>query len=294
MTETVNGLHLECAKKILDSAGHTVKIVDKFQIDGQGLQDIVPVRAGYIKCAPRYAYGPFVRDSWTLQYVCGGRGTVRKNGAELTARAGDCFILRPGEEVTLTADPDAGWTYIWIGFRSTVALPALWYKRDVLAAPDLEELFLEIANLSRLPGGPADELLVSFIWRLIYHFRCQETRSGPGFGDALLHVEDACRLIRENCAGVTVQQLADTLNLNRSYLSRIFKESTGLSLQAYISNARLRTARDLLLKNHTVAQTAAMVGYSDVPSFSRAFKGHYRLSPREYVKRRRRSIPSGT
>ena len=76
-------------------------------------------------------------------------------------------------------------------------------------------------------------------------------------------MEDACRLIREDCASVTVQQLADTLNLNRSYLSRIFKESTGLSLQAYISNARLRTARDLLMENHTVAQAAAMVGYSD-------------------------------
>ena len=294
MTETVNGLHLERAKKILDTDGRTVKLVDKFHIDGQGLRDIVPVRAGYIRCAPGYTYGPFVRDSWTLQYVCGGQGTVRKNGAELTARPGDCFILRPGEETTLTADPDAGWTYIWIGFRSAVKLPSLWYTRDVLASPGLEDIFLEIANLSRLPGGPADELLVSFIWRLIYHFKCEETTPGQGFGDALLHVEDACRLIREDCAGVTVQQLADTLNLNRSYLSRIFKESTGLSLQAYISNARLRTARDLLMENHTVAQAAAMVGYSDVPSFSRAFKGHYRLSPKEYVKKRSLNAPSRT
>lgn len=102
---------------------------------------IAPVRAGYIKYSPSYVYDPFTRNSWTIQYICAGRGLGRKNGAEHTFPPADCFIQRPGEEVTPVADPNDTWTYVWIGFRSAVALPVVWYKRDVMPAPEPEKLF---------------------------------------------------------------------------------------------------------------------------------------------------------
>ena len=100
-------------------------------------------------------------------------------------------------------------------------------------------------------------------------------------------MDQACRYIHADYASVTVGQLARSLNLNRSYLSRIFKESTGLSLQSYICNVKMQTARDLLLAGHTVTQTASLAGYSDVPSFSRAFRSYFRLSPRQYLQEKR-------
>lgn len=289
MEEPSIRLQLKKAQTVTDPEGRMIKIVDKFHIEDRPLHDITPVRAGYIKCSPNYVYGPFTRDSWTIQYVCAGQGLVRKNGAVRTVGAADCFILRPGEEVTLVAAPNDTWTYVWIGFRSAVELPAVWYEQDVVPAPELEELFLEIANCNQPVNRPLDDLLISYIWQLIFRFKRLDRAPDLNGSSAERYVERACRLIHDRCADVSVQLLARTLSLNRSYMSRIFKESTGMSLQAYICSVRMQTARDLLLAGRTVSQTAALVGYADVPSFSHAFKSYFQLSPRQYVQLKRKN-----
>lgn len=276
-------LQLQNAEKIMDREGHMVKIVDKFHIEPGPFHDIVPVRAGYIKCSPGYVYGPFIRDSWTIQYVCEGLGTIRKGKVCHTARPTECFVLRPGEEITLTADRMNTWTYIWIGFRSAVELPKIWYRQDIIPAAEMEDLFLEIAGCNQPANRPVDQLLISYIWRLIFSFNRMDRPASTDLKSTELYVEQACQMIHKQCGTITVGQLSDALNLNRSYLSRIFREYTGLSLQTYICNARLQTARDLLSANHSVSQTAALTGYSDVSSFSHAFKAYFRRSPKQYL-----------
>ncbi len=285
MKETSRYLHLQKAEKVTDREGRMIKIVDKFHIESNLFHDIVPVRAGYIKCSPGYLYGPFIRDSWTIQYVCDGLGTIQKGDVCHTAHPAECFVLRPGEEVTLIADSMNTWTYIWIGFRSSVELPEIWYRQDIIPAAELEELFLEIANCNQPANRPVDELLISYIWRLIFSFKRMSPAASTDLKNSELYVEQACQMIHEHCGTITVLQLSEALNLNRSYLSRIFREYTGLSLQAYICNARLQSARDLLLDNHSVSQTAALTGYSDVSGFSHAFKAYFRQSPKQYLQR---------
>ena len=80
-----------------------------------------------------------------------------------------------------------------------------------------------------------------------------------------------------------MQDIADQLLLNRSYLSRIFRENTSISIQSYLTNTRLQAARSLILQKYTIAQAGAMVGYSDIASFSRAFKNYYKISPKQYL-----------
>lgn len=287
MEETPDRLHLKKAETVTDREGRMIKIVDKFPVRDCPARDIIPVRAGYIKCSPNYVYGPFTRDSWTVQYVCSGQGQIQKGEAIRTVYPTQCFILRPGEQVTLTAPPTNTWTYVWIGFRSAVPLPRLWHEQDVFPAPELEELFLEIANCNQPANRPLEELLISYIWRLIFCFKRLESAPEIDSHSTEHYVDQACRYIHADYASVTVGQLARSLNLNRSYLSRIFKESTGLSLQSYICNVKMQTARDLLLAGHTVTQTASLAGYSDVPSFSRAFRSYFRLSPRQYLQEKR-------
>ena len=74
------------------------------------------------------------------------------------------------------------------------------------------------------------------------------------------------------------------LHLNRSYLSRIFRDVTGISIQAYLTNTRLQAARILILQDYTISQASAIVGYSDIASFSRAFKNYYKISPKQYLR----------
>lgn len=258
------------------------KLVDRFPVKPLQAADIVPVRAGYQRCDPGFTFGPVVRDSFTIQYVYSGRGTVCKGNTKYSVSTGQCFILRPGETFRLQADILDPWVYIWIGFRTTLEVPELW-GQDVIAEKDLENLFLSIANCNKAANRPLEPLLLSYIWKLLFVFQQMNTPADRTYKKAEEYVEQACNLISSHYATTNVQLLAKQLHLNRSYLSRIFKEITGISIQSYLTNTRLQAARSLILQDYTVSQASAMVGYSDIASFSRAFKNYYKVSPKQYL-----------
>ena len=258
------------------------KLVDRFPVKPIQAADIVPVRAGYQRCDPGFTFGPVVRDSFTIQYVYRGRGTVYKGNTKFPVNTTQCFILRPGETFRLQADVLDPWTYIWIGFRTTLEVPEL-YLQDVIAGKDFENLFLSIANCNKPANRPLEPLLLSYIWKLLFSFQQMNTPADKTYKKAEEYVEQACLLISNHFASTSVQQLAQQLHLNRSYLSRIFKEITGISIQSYLTNTRLQAARSLILQDYTVSQAGAMVGYSDIASFSRAFKNYYKISPKQYL-----------
>lgn len=258
------------------------KLVDRFPVKPIQASDIIPVRAGYQKCDPGFNFGPVVRDSFTIQYVFSGRGTVIKGNAKFTIGPTQCFILRPGETFRLQADTLDPWTYIWIGFRTSLPVSEL-YAQDVIPGKDFENLFLSIANCNKPANRPLEPLLLSYIWKLLFSFQQRNTPADKTYKKAEEYVERACLLISSNYANTSVQQLAKELHLNRSYLSRIFKEITGISIQSYLTNTRLQAARSLILQDYTVSQASTMVGYSDIASFSRAFKNYYKISPKQYL-----------
>jgi len=83
---------------------------------------------------------------------------------------------------------------------------------------------------------------------------------------------------------ITVQMLADNIALNREYLSRKFKEKTGMTVQEYIIYVRMENAKKLLKKGLSVFQVSGMVGYQDPFNFSKTFKKKYGVSPKQYTK----------
>lgn len=258
------------------------KLVDRFPVKPIQATDIIPVRAGYQKCDPGFNFGPVVRDSFTIQYVYAGRGTVVKGNYKFTVTPGQCFILRPGENFRLQADVLDPWTYIWVGFRTSLTVPEL-YAQDVIEGKDFENLFLSIANCNKAANRPLEPLLLSYIWKLLFTLQQMNAPADRTYKKAEEYVERACLLISSSYATTSVQEIARSLHLNRSYLSRIFKEITGISIQSYLSNTRLQAARSLILQDYTVSQASAMVGYSDIASFSRAFKNYYKVSPKQYL-----------
>lgn len=259
------------------------KLVDRFPVKPIQATDIIPVRAGYQRCDPGFSIGPIARDSYTIQYVYAGRGTVYKGANRISVPTGHCFILRPGESFQLQADTLDPWTYIWIGFRSPLPLPEL-YVQDVFDAREFANLFMSIANCNKLANRPLEPLLVSYIWKLLFGLQQMYHPLEKGYKKSEEYVELACNLISNHYATIDVQTIADQLHLNRSYLSRIFRESTGVSIQSYLTNTRLQAARSLILQKYTVSQASTLVGYSDIASFSRAFKNYYKISPKQYLR----------
>jgi two-component system response regulator YesN len=95
--------------------------------------------------------------------------------------------------------------------------------------------------------------------------------------------QKAQQYIHAHCADadMSIPDISRALALNQTYLRRIFKEETGLTLTEYITKFRLETAQDLMRDTDaTLAVIAEKTGYSDVSYFSRSFKKYFGVSPR--------------
>lgn len=85
---------------------------------------------------------------------------------------------------------------------------------------------------------------------------------------------------------ITLEQLADTLYVSPTYLSKVFKESTGMSPINYLIQVRLKHAKELLANDQlTIREISQAVGYQDAYHFSKLFKKYYGVSPSQLVKK---------
>ena len=81
---------------------------------------------------------------------------------------------------------------------------------------------------------------------------------------------------------IRVEDIAEKMNLDRRYLSRIFKAKVGKSIQEYIISVRMEEAKKLLEKGYSVVETALLCGYDDACNFSKIFKRECGISPSYY------------
>ena len=104
------------------------------------------------------------------------------------------------------------------------------------------------------------------------------------FDDSLLYVKNVISYIQlKYTEPVKIEKIAASLGLNRSYLTRLFKEATGYSPQEYLLTYRMKMAMKMLSENVlSISEIATAVGYGDTFTFSKAFKRHFGKSPSEY------------
>ena len=100
-------------------------------------------------------------------------------------------------------------------------------------------------------------------------------------------VRDVKHYIEENFSmeAFSLTDAADYTHVSPQHLSRVFRQSTGITFMDYITRVRIRKAIELLadedLKMYEIAER---VGYSSQHYFSSAFKKVLGVSPMEYKK----------
>ncbi|MBF4470366.1 hybrid sensor histidine kinase/response regulator transcription factor [Flavobacterium sp. HJJ] len=83
---------------------------------------------------------------------------------------------------------------------------------------------------------------------------------------------------------LSVESLAEIMNMSRSTLYRKIKDISNLSPNELINIVRLKRAAELLLNgNYKMYEIAEMVGYRSQTSFGRNFQKHFSMSPSDYI-----------
>ncbi len=85
---------------------------------------------------------------------------------------------------------------------------------------------------------------------------------------------------------ITVQILADELEMNVSWLSTVFAREVGLSVSDYIRQKKLTAAKHLLSYNeYSCTDIAEYLGFASESHFSTLFKKYEGVTPKEYKKK---------
>jgi AraC-like DNA-binding protein len=237
-------------------------------------KDIKPHFIGEEQCLPgniskvaRPEYYPIIH------YVRSGKGILYKNNLSIPVKEGEVFIIRPGEIATYVADMDDPWCYQWLGFYGTLALK-MCELDDVFPFPEefMNEMFEYIDT-------PMCEFHITAVLLNLYAKLMGNNKFTYDY------VKKTKNYIKTfYTSQIKIEDIAKRLHLSPQYLSRYFKANTGISIQQYIINTRIKNAKYFLSQGYTVDDTALAVGFNDTSNFSKIFKREVGKSPIEYKK----------
>ena len=188
---------------------------------------------GYAECEPLHSYGPATRPNYIIHYVMGGKGIYQVGEKKYHISKGQIFLIEPESLTFYQADKEEPWTYLWVGFGGTeaksfiqdVGLNSRQLVCQCEGGEELKEIVFSMLkhtkstteNLYYLQGRLFDFFSVLAREITLRQFEDDTTES--------MHVQEAIDYIKNNYSqGITVNDIADYLALNRSYLYTVFKK----------------------------------------------------------------------
>jgi AraC-like DNA-binding protein len=240
----------------------------------RGFRDLNPITIGSEHCRPDKSFGPDMRGYTLIHYVVKGKGYLRKFGRTYPVCQGQAFIINPGEIVVYYAEKTDPWYYQWIGFDGQLS------KKFAELPPVVSFSSNWIGMMLDCPADSAmrEYEITSVLFRM-YADLFADKKHGNHY---VRRVRDCIQT--QYMYNLKVENIASEMNLDRRYLSRIFKASTGKSIQEYLVAVRLEEAVRRLSYGFSVGETAVLCGYGDVCNFSKMFKKRYGISPGQWKK----------
>lgn len=228
-------------------------------------------------------------------YIVNGSVRVETAGKRLLAKRGDWVFVEPLTMNSHTFSEDAHILSIrfaadWNNLHFFPPLRAPW-KADGAALPEMLEAATQLcANETLLSNTPTpwppalwarrSELFFGWLrhWHLLRKSASTPPRPDGRAAKALAELSRA-----PGIAPIDYTRLSQLTGLSKAQINRVFKQSTGQTIKGWKTNACLRTAEDLLLRNeHSVKEIAAHLGFHDASHFSKWFRQHMHLSPQRW------------
>lgn len=230
--------------------------------------DLNPLLFGYLECNSEKYIAESKRSYCLLQYVISGKGKLNLNDVCHDVSAHQLFIVPIGVKNSYYTSNNDPWKVFWFGFDGKLAQQFSQLPPVIDVPPHFFQDMLEVRQLKTMQAEFLLEKLLA-----LYRFLFADTNNE----NYISSIQD---YINANYnADISVNSIAANLNLNRSYISRLFKKKTEITIQEYIINTRMKHAHLLLKSGTSVQSTAQQVGYPDVYNFSKIFKKIHGVSP---------------
>jgi len=227
--------------------------------------------------------------------------------------AGDVFVIVPGsahcyretqhlELVNAVHRPLEEWMAVeqlegLLGYHALFALqPRVRADQELkrhfrLAGEELDQARTQLVRLAELlnsrEAGHGFEAQITFMQMVLTLSRLYGQQATEQQGNAqgdLVALADLLAYLRHHLAEeLTLPVLAQRFGRSPATLLRDFRRATGLPPMQYLAKLRVRAAASLLAESDlTVSDVATRVGLQDSNYFSRIFRRHLGMSPRQW------------
>ena len=120
-----------------------------------------------------------------------------------------------------------------------------------------------------------DEMVIDFTEKMRRHFRVDTNSKHINACKEYIYAH-----IKER---ITIEDLADEFGVSASYLSRLFKKQTGISVSAYIREQKIKIAKNLLrFSDYSMIDIANRLSFSSQSHFIQQFRELVGMTPKKY------------
>lgn len=257
--------------------------------------DLSLYECGHEICGPGHCFGPAERQFYLIHYIIEGKGVYIINNKKYSLTKGSAFIIPPDIETTYIADELDPWEYSWIGFHG-LKVKSMFEKAGYLVddnyiitledSGEFASLIDKIVDLEKRKPH-SEYYLLGYLYllfaTLIDYNGEGKVKKYENDSDVLYEI---INYIQDNYyKDIKIGEIAKKFGINRTYLSKLFKDKMDISPQKYLINYRLSHALILLKEPSLNTMTVSeMVGYKDYHHFLKIFKSRYKVTPKQYRK----------
>lgn len=257
--------------------------------------DLYLVHCGQQQCTPGYTYNHKIPNEYHLHFVLNGKGTLKVSQRIYHIKKDDIFLIPKDAHIHYYADMENPWEYMWITFDGEKSVPYLQHAglsednpviQSTIPNNAYQPMIQKILDANELTF--ANEIkrvgyLYEILSTLIEVQSSLKAKQNKYDYPSNTYVDYAIQFVKHNYNHIRVQDIAEYIGINRSYLTSIFKKQLGISPQEYLVSFRLKKSAELLINtNLSISEISNSIGYENPLTFSKIFKQTYGMCPKIY------------
>lgn len=242
-----------------------------------------------------------------FSYYIKGTGSIVIDSTRYEISGGELFIMKPTEFFKQKIDDNCFYEKIVLiiypqifknltGNYSDILFPFLKRKNGeknripsrLVNELHLDKLFMELLDHSREDSETERILAFSRVLEIFVATNKSITQVLVADEDNIIRnskVEAILKYLNGNYTNdISITDVANRFNLDRSYISRLFKAQTGMAMWDYIIMRRINLFNYLIENSNSLEETAYRVGFKNYSNFYRLYKKYMQMTPIEFKK----------
>lgn len=240
-----------------------------------------------------------------IYYFIHGSGNIKIEGKQYNINDGDMIILNPAEMFCCSVDPDKYHERIVLHFSenllknfpkdcSSLYAPFLNREKGVsnhISADTAKKYSLDVIMKNMLQiaqsNNPATEILTLCKITELLSVLCKVFEENDN-EKAVQSTENPfinkiLEFLNTNFTKeMSIEAIAEEFNIDKSYLSHLFKEHVGISVWNYVIFRRISYFNDIVNKGVNIEEASRLAGFNNYSNFFRLYKKHTGITPMDY------------